>query len=162
MSQHQQTKSPLIVFARFCFVATLLFPTLAGCGSGDGKIPVTGIVKLGSEPLAGATVGFVGNQGGQIAHAITDATGQFTIRATPGINKVIVNKSPDPSEAPVEVVVEDESTSMLAGVEVGTAAAQKSKPNFIVDPKFASPLTSGLEFDVKPGMDKVELVVAGP
>jgi hypothetical protein len=156
-----QSKAPLVAFAQVCFVVSLVVPALVGCGANDGKIPVSGVVKLGSEPLVGATVGFIGNDGGQIAHAITDATGQFNIRATPGINKVIVNKSPDPNEMPAGDAIEDESTSMLAGVEVGTAA-QKVKQNFIVDPKFASPLTSGLEFDVKPAMDKVELVVTGP
>jgi hypothetical protein len=137
-----------------------------GCNSGDGKISVSGVVKLGDAPLGGATVGFIGNNGGQIAHSLTDATGRFTIRATPGINIVVVNKSPDASQVAGEgtsaVTGDEEPVDMLAGVEVGTSQAQQPKIKSIVDEKFASPLTSGLEFDVKEGMAEIELVVTGP
>jgi len=145
----------------FCFSLILL----AGCNTGDGKIPVTGVVKLSDAPLAGATVGFIGNNGGQVAHALTDATGRFTLRATPGVNKVIVNKSPDPSQLAGDGTTTssgDESTDMLAGVEVGAAQPATQKNRWLVDQKFASPLTSGFEFDVKDGMAEIELVVTAP
>jgi hypothetical protein len=151
---------------RWSLCLGLVIPVLAGCGSGDGKIPVSGLVKLGDAPLAGATVGFIGNNGGQVAHALTDETGRFTVRATPGINKVIVNKAEDPSKlvggGSPAASGEEESADMLAGVEVGTQSA-KEKPNeWIVDQKFASPMTSGFEFDIKAGMAEIELVVTGP
>ncbi|HBJ38646.1 MAG TPA: hypothetical protein DDZ51_28630 [Planctomycetaceae bacterium] len=155
---------------RLSLLFCLTIVVFAGCSSGDGKIPVSGIVKLGDAPLAGATVGFIGNDGGQIAHSLTDATGRFTIRATPGINKVIVNKSPDANQVAAEVdsavsavaVVEDESVNMLAGAEIGTQAAAAPKRQWIVDQKFASPQTSELEFDVKEGMAEIELIVTAP
>lgn len=143
-----------------CLIALMI----AGCNPGDGKIPVSGIVKLGDAPLEGATVGFIGNSGGQVAHALTDATGRFTVRATPGINKVIVNKPADPSAlaAGNGGTTDEGASDMLAGAEVGVQPTKPSAKEWIVDEKFTSPLTSGLEFDVKEGMAEVELVVTGP
>lgn len=144
----------------------LTVPVAAGCGTSDGKIPVSGLVKLGDAPLAGATVGFIGNNGGQIAHSLTDSMGKFTVRATPGINKVIVNKSQDPSKLAGQEVPatsgDEEPVDMLAGVEIDTQPAKQPLNEWIVDQKFASPMTSGFEFDVKAGMTDIELVVTGP
>lgn len=123
------------------------------------------MVKLGDAPLAGATVGFIGNEGGQVAHALTDAAGRFTVRAMPGINKVIVNKSQDPNQAAGDVAVastDEEPADMLAGAEVGIGKPSPEANQWLVDQKFASPLTSGLEFDVKEGMAEIELVVTAP
>ena len=129
---------------------------MAGCSSGDGKIPVSGLVKLGDLPLQGALVGFIGNNGGQVAHSSTDTAGRFTVRATPGINKVIVNKSPDPSSG------DEEPVDMLTSAEIDTHRAAPQKRRWPVDQKFASPLTSGFEFDVKEGMADINLVVTAP
>ncbi len=65
---------------------------ISGCGSSDGKIVVRGTVTLDGQPLEKATVAFVGSQGGQISSGSTDQDGKFSIAATAGLNKVVVNK----------------------------------------------------------------------
>jgi hypothetical protein len=57
---------------------------------------------------------------------------------------------------------DEEPVDMLAGVEIDTQPAKQPSNEWIVDQKFASPMTSGFEFDVKEGMAEVELVVTGP
>lgn len=151
---------------RWCLCFCVAVSIVAGCSSGDGKILVSGLVKLGDLPLQGATVGFIGNNGGQVAHSSTDATGRFTVRATPGINKVIVNKSPDPSHVADEgssaASGDEEPVDMLTGVEIDIQPAAQQKRRWPVDQKFASPLTSGFEFDIKEGMADINLMVTAP
>ncbi|HVJ86240.1 MAG TPA: carboxypeptidase-like regulatory domain-containing protein [Caulifigura sp.] len=66
-----------------CFVILLAF--ISGCGSspsGPPLHPVSGTVKLGSEPLSDAQVIFTPKGGGATAMANTDSGGRYTLEYT--------------------------------------------------------------------------------
>src|SRR5262245_11446603 len=59
-----------------------VIPLLAGCGSGPRPFPVSGQVKLGGEPVAGALVAFHpldGAPGSNALSAFTDDQGRFQL-----------------------------------------------------------------------------------
>ncbi len=116
----------------------------AGCGEGNGLVPVKGRVLLDDQPVEGAAVLFQPDQGVP-ATATTDAKGEFEMStsqgkgATVGMNKISVAK------------------------QVAIASNRKTEESEIVPmksltpPKYASPQTSGLSVEVKRGMEPVEL-----
>lgn len=140
---------------------------ICGCGSSDGKIVVRGTVTLDGRPLEKATIAFVGGDGGQISSGSTDQEGKFSIAATAGLNKVVVNKLAPGDDGgfsmPSISTDEDESTSGLAGVEVGLGPVEttpKVKP--IIDPMFTDPRTTPLQVTVEKGMGEVEFAALSP
>jgi len=149
-----------------CCVAAI---GLGGCGRSDGKIVVEGTVTLDGQPLEKATVAFIGNQGGSIASGPTNRDGKFSIAAVPGPNKVVVNKLAPGDDGgfsmPQIASDEDESTSGLAGVDVGvapSAAKPKTKTKGIIDSIFTAPGTTPFEVTVEKGMDALVLAVQSP
>lgn len=68
-------------------VCALLFPTLAGCGSGGRSlpelVPVTGTVTLDGEPISDLGVTFlpVGSTGGTGSSGVTDASGTYELKS---------------------------------------------------------------------------------
>ncbi|MEZ6133885.1 MAG: carboxypeptidase-like regulatory domain-containing protein [Pirellulaceae bacterium] len=134
------------------FVVLALF--MAGCSPSDDRISVSGTVLADGTPLGGASVAFVGNEGGTFASATTAEDGTFTLRAAPGRNKVSVNKI-DPSTIPVE----DPDADQTMGTEEEVAAMMKNAPKTLVAARFADPDQSGIVIEVVPGMDSVDLNV---
>lgn len=70
----------------------------AGCGS--SLVKTEGVVKLDGQPVEGATVTFMSDDGKQVSVGVTDATGKFELHtgdkpgAAPGAYKVTVLKAP--------------------------------------------------------------------
>lgn len=119
---------------------------LSGCGSGNGLAPVTGRVTLDDKPIEGAAVLFQPDSGGVPATGVTGANGEFELTtsglgsgATIGKNGVSVAKTV--SVQPNRKIEDSEIVPMKSETPV----------------RYASPKTSGISIDVKPGMDPVEL-----
>ncbi len=72
--------------------------SLTGCG--PSTVQVKGQVKLDGNPLEGATVTYISEDGNNTFSGVTDASGNFTLQgkdkpgALPGTYKVLVVKSP--------------------------------------------------------------------
>ena|SRR5688572_20106936 len=140
--------------ARFIPI-TLFLVSLAGCGGAGappGSVSVSGTVTLDGKPVDSAAVAFIGNEGARLATASTDSAGKFTIQAAPGKNVVTVAKaSPNPtpvSDAPQTMPTEGEYQKLILSV----------KSEF--PSKYGDPKTSGISFDVTPGMKPVEVVLS--
>jgi hypothetical protein len=120
----------------------LCLAAVAGCGPrGPETVQVTGTVTLDGEPVEGAVVGFRPTAGTP-ATATTDASGRFTLNATPGQNGVTVTKSELVGEAPAEdaeATAGDVETRMLLPI------------------RYSAVQGSGLSFDVQPGMAPVTI-----
>ncbi len=84
---------------RFFRLMTLLISvaSVGGCGPQSNVAPVTGVIKLGDEPLEFIQVEFWPD-GGQRSFGKTDATGKYELQtddrkevgATPGVHKVVL------------------------------------------------------------------------
>lgn len=139
----QIDKRLLLTLVGLCLVS----PALVGCGnSGPRLTPVEGVVTVDGNPIEGATVLFEPEAGGRPATGVTDAQGKFSLTvldegdgAHLGMNRVSVAK-----EAKVD---------RPSNLEEGEYADVVMETPL----KYASPKTSGLTWDVKPGMDPVEL-----
>lgn len=121
---------------------------LSGCGSGNGLAPVKGRVTLDGKPVEGAAVLFQAESGGVPATGVTGASGEFELStsgvgvgATIGKNGVSVAKTV--SAQPNRKVEDSEIVPMKSETPV----------------RYASPTTSGINVDVKPGMELVELTL---
>jgi len=58
----------------------VLLVLTAGCGpSGPAMVPVSGVVTLDDNPVAGASVMFAPVSGGRPAEGVTDAAGKFSL-----------------------------------------------------------------------------------
>ncbi len=140
-------------FGRSAWKLTV-FVTLAawaGCGPGGREtIEVKGVVTLDGQPVADASVMFSGPEGGSPVTTKTDASGNFTVRAVPGLNNVAVSKSETSGGAPAQ--------------EDGTMPADGGKVEVksLIPPKYADFRNSGLTADVAKGMDTVRLELASP
>lgn len=81
-------------------LGSLFLIALATGGCGSGTVPVTGVVKFNGEPVAGATVTFISEDGKDVYSGFSSPTGEFevlsgTVRgARPGQYKVTVVKVP--------------------------------------------------------------------
>lgn len=129
--------------------SALLLAALSGCGGGAeaGTVPVEGTVRVDDKPISQASVAFIGNDGARLASATTDSGGKFKIRAALGKNVVTVAKAPPGGPAPPP---SDEPQLMPSAGEY--AAMQKGVGASEVPAKYGDPKTSGLSFDIKPGM----------
>jgi hypothetical protein len=134
----------------------VLMVFLVGCGPADNLVSVSGTVLNDDKPIQGATVAFVGNNGGTYGTGITDSAGKFSLRAAPGQNKVAIAKDDVPSGPPPSNNPEDQTM----GTPEQVAKAMKSAPKPLVAAKFGNPDKSGIVIDVKPGMTPMELKVS--
>lgn len=133
-------------------VIGLLF--VAGCGANDDKVPISGTVLCDGKPLAGASVAFIGNNGGAFSSATCDAKGAFAMRAAPGKNKVSVSKmNTENIKAP------DPNASQTMPTEAEYAVMVKSAPKPLVAEKFTDPDKSGIVIDVVSGLSSVDINV---
>jgi hypothetical protein len=126
----------------------------AGCGEKDEKIPIAGTVFSDNKPLAGASVAFIGNAGGAFSSAITDAKGEFMLRAAVGKNKVAVSKQ-DTTNVPPP----DPNADQSMPTETEYAKMVKSAPKPLVAERFTDPEKSGIVIDVAKGMSSVDINV---
>lgn len=152
-------------------VLLVLASVISGCGqAGPKTVPVSGVVLLDGNPIEGASVTFMSNDGNRVANGITDASGKYTLRtvfgsqlidgAVPGGHKVGVAKTqsdgagppqPKDGETPQEMV------NRMAGSPTNTS---KVKETFLIPKKFNSPEYSGLTATVsESGANEIELKV---
>ncbi len=135
---------------------TLCMLAFSGCSSKDSRIAVSGTVTRDGKPLDGASIAFVGNGGGSIGTGITDAEGNFTLRAAPGKNKVTVSKI-DTTRAEEWASMPEEDQLMGTEQEVQQLQA-RSSPHLVAE-RFGNPDTSGIQVDVQEGMDLIDIAV---
>jgi hypothetical protein len=126
---------------------------LLGCGQADNKVPIQGVVYCDAKPLSGASVAFVGNDGGTFSSATTNDKGEFIMRAALGKNKVSVSKANPNVPAP------DPNADMSMPTDAEYAKMVKSLPKPFVAEKFADPEKSGIVVDVTAGMSAIDLNV---
>jgi hypothetical protein len=125
----------------------LVFSAVLGCSGGDKGVPtasLTGEVKrMNGEPVGDVTVVFYPDSGPS-ALTKTDTGGRFSATVPIGPNRVAVIANSTASS-------DDNSPEALAEL-----AKQKSP----INPRFATPESSGLTVDVKPTQDeKIVFVV---
>jgi hypothetical protein len=140
-----------------------LLMAAAGCGSGQGTVPVDGIVTLDGQPLEGAAVSFAPAKG-RPATAQTDAAGKFKLTtfaagdgAMPGPYKVGVSKM----EAPAAPSGNVQSTSPDGKTQLSGPSSLRGgappQPKSLLPAKYLNPNTSGITVEVKAGMEPVKL-----
>ncbi len=127
---------------------------ISGCGEDDQKVRIKGIVFSDDKPLEGASIAFVGNGGGTISSATSNDKGEFSMRASPGKNKVAVSKI-DLSSAPPP----DPNADQSMPTEAEYAKMMKSAPKPLVAERFTDPDKSGIVIDVSEGMDVIDINV---
>jgi len=139
------------------FVATALL--LAGCSAGSisGTAPVQGTVTYNGQPVAGATVSFVGEGDARMAVATTDAGGSYqlmtldTAGAMPGKYTVLVTKT--------ETV--PDSDKVISMDEAAKNTGKAKEPKNLLPARFGDPAKTPLTFEVKPGQtNKFDLKLA--
>ena len=121
----------------------------AGCGKGEGPVPLRGTVKLDGRPLQGATVHFIApDPGGRDALGSTDADGAFRLStfepddgAFPGSYKVIVRPA---TEADPELAAMTPAEAM----EAASAGRKVNRPPVALPPRYSQPGQTILVQDV--------------
>lgn len=142
-----------IISSRLHWVGLCLL-LLGGCGEEDSKVPIEGIVFSDGKPLAGASVAFIGDEGGAFSSATTDEKGSFKMRAAPGKNKVAVNKIDTEKLPPV-----DPNADQTMPTDGEYVKMVKSAPKSMVAARFADPEKSGIAVDVSAGMSPIDINV---
>lgn len=148
----------LLLVASSCLLVSVL-----GCGFGDGRparVPVSGIVTLGGNPVEGALVTFVPKSpDGESAVGTTDAGGRYVMTtfekddgAVPGEYFVKVAKY-EKYEAPVENLqnVEFTEEAYSQGYAAPEEGAVEKGPKNLLPAKFSDPYKSGLDYTVTEG-----------
>jgi len=135
-----------LVRSALSVTALITLAAWAGCGSGGREtVEVKGAVTLDGQPVAEAAVMFSGPEGGSPTTAKSDASGNFTVRAVPGLNNVAVSKTETSGGAPAQ----DDGTMPADGGSVQVKA--------LVPAKYSDFRNSGLTVDVASGMAPVRL-----
>lgn len=111
---------------------------ISGCGGKGGGTTVSGTVTVQGKPVEGVAV-MISPQTGQPITASTDANGNFTLQAPAGSYKVAISKT----QTRVPPGVDPEANPDAVTIE------------YLTPQKYASPTTSGLTLEVKPGMEPV-------
>jgi hypothetical protein len=145
---HQLTARTLAALA-----LAILGGTLVGCGAAGGSggppvFPVTGVVKVNGQPVAGADIVFNLKDGSGSSFGRTDASGnyQLTTRrsndgAPPGDYLVVISKA-DGAPPPDSADIPQDSPNY--NPFVGKAAPVKPKAKSGIPAKYADAKTSGL------------------
>ena len=115
---------------RCLLVAGLFVSAIVGCGS-SLESTVSGIISYAGKPVPNAIVTFQGKSGGPGAYAMTNDTGEYSLR-----------------------------TGSNYGVLVGTYRASLQPPQgFELPAKYGSVRTSELEFEVKEGANVFDMTL---
>ena len=133
----------------------LLFTMIMGCGGSDrpSTVKVTGTVKLNGQPVANATVAFIGD--GHAATAVSRDDGTFTLTtfedgdgAVEGDYRATVVKMTGGgiSGAPANDSMEAAAEAAEANNNPDSDGPKSSLPQ-----RYSDPNTSGFQFTVKSG-----------
>ena len=135
-------------------VAIVVSSTSPGCNAGDGGskgppvYPVTGVVKLKGQPVAGADITFNLKDGSGSSFGRTDANGKYELTtrksndgALPGDYLVSIAKADDAAAAPQKFISQDDPNyNPFAGKNPTPKPASKSG----IPEKYGDVKTSGL------------------
>jgi hypothetical protein len=137
-------------------VCMILLGLMCGCGgesvSGPETVDVSGTVKLGGQPLAGATVYFMTD--GFTSVGTTDDSGAYQLPhgAVPGTNKVYITKMEGGDlVADPEAGMDAEQFRAMQQATQGDGAAQTSPdsmPKEVIPPEYSDPQKTTLTFQV--------------
>lgn len=146
-----------------------LLVSAIGCGMRDGRparVPVSGIVTMGGEPVEGALVTFVPKSpDGESAVGTTDESGKYVMTtferndgAVPGEYFVKVAKY-EKYEAPVENLqnVEFSDEAYAQGYEAPEDGEVVSGPKNLLPKEYADPYKSGLKYVVSDGENAYDI-----
>ncbi len=134
---------------QLAIVLSLVCICCVGCGGGgDGdrpsRVPVSGVITISGQPLAGATVVFIPVAHNYGATAMTDSDGAYELQtfdpkdgAVPGRYQVTVRKVESPVGVPATEEPPDDD-------DAGPLFVEKS----LIPAKYGQPNTSGLEAQV--------------
>jgi hypothetical protein len=151
---HTQLVAMLMISGPICCCAT-------GCSGRAKGAPtlyrVGGTVTYKGQAVPGAKVMFMGDGNSPPAVGVTDADGRYQLSslsgtgAVAGKHAVVVLKEtePDPA-AKVNMTMEEAAEAAKKPVKPQTATS-------IIPSKYASPQTSGLEFEVKAGSNDIPI-----
>ena len=128
----------------------LLVVCIAGCGDGIGRVPITGLLTVKGEPLAGASVQFFPQAG-------TQGEGAIGVSGPDGKFAVISSRQDDAGIPPGKYKVRV-SLMMDAGKVLPPEALQAEYPNAqeIVPSPFST-ANSTLEVDIPAGGGEVKV-----
>lgn len=139
-----------------CPTATLNFIALAlavmGCSGSSGLAPVTGKVTYLGQPVAGATILFMGDGAVRPATAVSASDGAYSLRtqdasgAAPGPYTVVVSKNEVPLDAAEPPSMEEAAKQ---------AKRPPPAPKRLVPAKYEDVASSPLKFEVKTGRKNV-------
>lgn len=128
---------------------------LAATGCGPRLIPVDGVVRLDGNVLSEAFVAFTPSEGGRPISTVTDDAGGFAVSTDrgdgllPGKYRIAVSKVAL-ADVPPESLSED-------GLMPADFDPSGMTEKWVTPKRYAKLSTSGLEVEVKSGMDPVEL-----
>ncbi|MCA9195305.1 MAG: carboxypeptidase regulatory-like domain-containing protein [Planctomycetales bacterium] len=125
-----------------------------GCGEADKKVPVEGLVMCDGKPIEGASVAFIGNNGGAYGTGVTNKEGKFWVRAAEGKNKVAVSKANTQKLPPF-----DPNADQSMPTEAEAQAQARKMPKPLIADRFSDPDKSGIEIDVIAGMSPIDISV---
>jgi len=120
----------------------------AGCTHSSGLVPVSGKVTYKGQPVAGATIVFMGGESTRPATAVSQPDGSYSLMTldakgvVPGEYMVVVTKTDAPP-------VTAEPPSMEEAAK--SANRPPLPPKELLPSKYGDPTKTPLKFEVKPG-----------
>jgi hypothetical protein len=142
---------------------------IGGCSRSDRPptAPVRGKVMYRGQPVAGATVSFLGRNAPRIASGETDEQGQFELTtfeandgAVLGTHAVTVYKPAETIE-PIGIDPNLDPQSYAAAMDrAATRAIKAQAAGSLLPERYADPKTSDLRFEVMTGENYCELNLA--
>ena len=127
-----------------------------GCNRGPQMAPVTGVVLLNGQPVDGAAVLFTPEAGGRPADGVTDKEGKFTLQTFEPGDGAVVGKHKVAIVGMRQTGVQATSDGLS-----GEVNESKVREVWFVPKTYSSPDTSGIEIEVKRGMEPVKLELTG-
>ena len=130
---------------RLGLIVVLVLVGVVGCNDKPGTAPtlkVTGTVTYNGEPVEGASVAFI-PENGRPASGTTDASGKFTLSTFESGDGAVLGKH--------TVAISESSEAPSAEGEEDYSLPDESAERFPA--KYADPGTSGFTADVKEGED---------
>ena len=135
---------------RCLLIVVLMITAGAGCGHRLPLVPVTGVVVIGTKPVAGAEVSFLSEAPGERpAVGRTDAAGRFDLKTYwPASKKELVGASP----GLYRVVISQLSWPNLIEKPPGESRVLKPPvPTNNLPERYSKASTSGLSAEVRQG-----------